>query len=112
MTAESFRPTFTTSAEAAEKRKEEREEGTHHFGDRVSVREGTRPPSRVREVQAPAMKPAPTHLNVARQGHEPTNNGPTKYRLKERKEPQKEPQGKVKSFWEADESRTSTGGVG
>ena len=44
MTAEKFRPKFTTSAKAAEERKEARGE---YFGSNVSVTEGTKPPSRV-----------------------------------------------------------------
>ena len=104
MTAEKFRPTFTTSAERQEERAEERKEMGNYFGARVRVTEGTRPQDRSKAVNQPTLSPFPTTLHVACQGHEPTNNGPTKYRLKNQQEPQKEPQGKVKFFWEADES--------
>lgn len=48
MTAEQFRPTFTTSQEAAEEAKEERDS---YFGNNLSVTQGTRKPSRVKPVR-------------------------------------------------------------
>ena len=56
MTAEKFQPTFTTSAKAAEEKKESR---APYFGDNVKVVSGTRPPSNVR--------PAPTKFKGLQQ---------------------------------------------
>ena len=59
MTAEQFRPKFTTSVEAAEKRREARERVGKNFHQRVSVTEGVRPPSNVR--------PAPMRFEAVQQ---------------------------------------------
>ena len=48
MTAESFRPKFSTSASGQEERREEREKLGHYFGSRVTTREGKTPPTNVR----------------------------------------------------------------
>ena len=56
MSAEQFRPSFTTSAQAAEDRREERSD---FFADNVSVTEGKTPQSRSRAVEGRGMKPVP-----------------------------------------------------
>lgn len=49
-----YRPKFTTSAKAAEERREERSD---LFSDNVKVKQGTRPQSRSRVVESRGMKP-------------------------------------------------------
>ena len=62
MTAEKFRPTFTTSAERQEERAEERKEMGNYFGARVRVTEGT--PSR--PIQGcESANPQPLSLDLA-----------------------------------------------
>ena len=56
MSAEQFRPSFSTSAKAAEERREERSD---FFSDNVKVKQGTRPQSRSRVVESRVMKPVP-----------------------------------------------------
>ena len=82
MTAEKFSldPRMTTSASWHEEESERRKEMGSYFGDRVKVTEGRREPSRVKEVQGPTLSPYPSTLQVSRQGHEPTDNKPTKHR--------------------------------
>lgn len=59
MTAESFRPKFTTSAEAQEENKEQREKnGGNYFGSRVRTVHGSKPPSGVKEKSGRLLKPA------------------------------------------------------
>ena len=53
MTAESFRPKFTTSAKAQEENKETREGEGHYYGARVSTSEGTNAPSNVKTPLSP-----------------------------------------------------------
>ena len=53
MTAEKFVAQFTTSQEAADERKEGR---SKLFSDNVSVTEGSRKPSRVKEVPVTPLK--------------------------------------------------------
>ena len=62
--AEQFLPSFTTSAEAADERREHREETLgSSFTDRVSVTEGTRPPSGLKPVIVPRkLQQAPSKL--------------------------------------------------
>ena len=55
MTAEKFRPKFTTSASAQEEKKEARDRVGHYFGARVSTSEGTKAPTNVK-TQAPKWK--------------------------------------------------------
>ena len=52
MTAESFRPKFSTSASGQEARKEEREKLGHYFGSRVTVAEGRNKPTNVRAAKS------------------------------------------------------------
>ena len=56
MTAEKFTPSFTTSASAADERRESRSD---YFGSNVTTTEGSRRPSNVREVESRGMKPVP-----------------------------------------------------
>ena len=53
MTAEQFRPKFTTSASKQEERKEAREQAGHYFGARVSTSEGTKAPTNVKTPNIP-----------------------------------------------------------
>ena len=68
MTAEQFRPTFTTSAKAGEERLEEREETLgKNFHQRVHTVEGTVPPDprRVKPSKvflARPVEPGPSHM--------------------------------------------------
>ncbi|WP_041434696.1 hypothetical protein [Synechococcus sp. CC9605] len=82
MTAEKFSldPNMTTSAEWHEARAEERKEMGVYFGDRVSVKSGSKPQGKSKEVEGPTLKPYPQTLNVARTGHEPVNNKPTRHK--------------------------------
>ena len=48
MKAEQFRPKFTTSVEAGEKRQEARERAGKNYHQRVHIVEGTTPPSNVK----------------------------------------------------------------
>ena len=100
MTSEKFRPSFTTSAKAAEERSEGR---SAFFGDNVRVTEGKRPPSGLREKKAPTLQPYPSMLNRTKQGHIPTDNSPESFKLKneEPTKPSVEPKGKF--FWQGDE---------
>ena len=59
MTAEQFRPKFTTSIEAGEKRQEARKKAGANFHQRVHVIEGTVAPSNVR--------PAPMRFKAVQQ---------------------------------------------
>ncbi len=66
MTAEQFRPKFTTSQEAQEEKAEERLEQGHYFGARVSTTEGSKAPTGRHRPLTRAMKPVePTPLPVA-----------------------------------------------
>ena len=81
MTAEQFRPTFTTSQEAAEEAKEERND---FFGSNVRTVEGTaKPTGRIKTTPAPRpVQPAPTRL--AYKDTEPlTDNQPEVRALKQ-----------------------------
>ena len=70
MTAEQFRPHFTTSQEAADERKEEREETLgKNFHQRVHTVEGTTPanPARVKPSKVFLSRPAergPDHFDL------------------------------------------------
>ena len=83
MTAEQFRPAFTTSQEAQEERAEERAEQGHYFGARITTTEGTRKPSGVArshrtavELQTPSE---PIQMAYSRPGEKaiPTAPKPT-----------------------------------
>ena len=83
MTAEKFsidQEHQTTSAEWHEARAEERKEMGVYFGDRVKTKTGQKPQDRVKTTDAPTLSPYPSTLQVSRQGHEPTDNKPTKHR--------------------------------
>ncbi len=63
MTAEQFRPKFTTSQEAQEEKREER---ASYFGDNVRTVEQNKPPTGPSRPLTRAMKPVePTPLPIA-----------------------------------------------
>ncbi len=76
MTAEQFRPSFSTSQEAQEERAEERAKQGNYFGSRISTTEGSRKPSGVArshrtgvELQTPSE---PIQMAYSRPGEKPT----------------------------------------
>ena len=109
MTAESFRPKFTTSQRAQD---EAREERSDYFSDNVSVTSGTRRQTNSRTVVSRGLKSsvyedAPT-MPVAYQKHTPINNSPTQTYLKDverapKPEPKEESKTKDRWFWQGDE---------
>ena len=83
MKAQVTKAQFTTSQEAAEEAKEERDD---YFANNVKTVEGIRKPSNVKQHPAPAMvKPKPMKMAYNRPGeHSPaTDNQPEVYALKE-----------------------------